>query len=59
MNDIIISLEIGLLALIGIGGLALLDKHNEKRSETLSKLVRRCIELGFWEQRRSRRILKK
>ncbi len=55
MTDYILSLEIGLLALIVIGGLALLGKQIER----LHKDVRRCIELGFWEQRRSRRILKK
>ncbi len=43
MDSIIISLEIGLLALIVIIGLAMFTK----KLDSIHRDVRRCIELGF------------
>jgi hypothetical protein len=52
---IIITVAIGLFAIFVIIALSVLSRQVNK----LHKDVRRTIELGFWSQRRERKILKK
>jgi hypothetical protein len=59
MTNIILIISIGIIAILVILGLRLAVKQIMIELKLVEKLVRRCIELGFWEQRRSRKLLKR
>jgi len=55
MNDIILIISIGIIAILVLKGFEILYKE----VKATHRDVRRCIELGFWAQRRERKLLKK
>lgn len=55
MNDIILIISIGIIGILVLKGFEILSRDIQR----LHHDVRRCIELGFWAQKRERKLLKK